>query len=120
MPNEREITVKDQRFISRLHKYVMGEISKREISLEDVAAYMCITRGQLNRRVKSITGLTAQRYVIRLKLNRACELLTDENEYMISEIAFMTGFGDATSFSRAFKREYGIAPSQYRMEHDVL
>lgn len=83
------------------------------ISLEDVASELLITRGQLNRRVKSITGITAQQYVMDMRMRSAKYMLVHTDMTMF-DIAINCGFTDLSSFSRAFHRECNISPTKYR------
>ncbi len=83
------------------------------ISLEDVASELLITRGQLNRRVKTITGITAQQYMMDMRMRRAKQLLS-ETDTAVLDIAITCGFSDLSSFSRAFHREFDLSPTAYR------
>ena len=103
----------DREFMDRLDAIVRERLPQGQFSLETLASEMFITRGQLNRRVKTITGETTQHYVQKLKLEQAMQLL-QTSELTISEIGYRCGFEDATSFSRAFKRTFGQPPTQYR------
>ena len=75
---------------------------------------MCLSSGQLNRKMKSITGNTTQNYVLRLRLEQARILLQSDSESPIADIAYRCGFEDAATFSRAFKRVFDSTPSQMR------
>ena len=84
--------------------------------METLASEMCITRGQLNRKVKAITGITLQQYVMRIRLEYARLLMKQSPDTTIFEIACRCGFDDAASFSRAFRRTFNQSPTQYREE----
>lgn len=110
---EGMLSATDRQFLDKLNGFIQNHLQDGGLSIESLASEMCITRGQLNRRVKTITGATTQQYVLRLRLEQAMQLL-QTSELTISEIGYRCGFEDATSFSRAFKRTFGQPPTQYR------
>lgn len=116
IPEQEELSTSDQELLDRLVDEVRSNMTHGDISIETLASKLCITRGQLNRRIKSITGVTTQQYVLRIRLEHARLLLVDNKETPISEVALECGFEDATSFSRAFRRTFEKSPSQYRNE----
>lgn len=112
--HEETMNKSDQELLSRLVSLVKQSMPTGDLSIESLASNLCITRGQLNRRIKSIAGVTTQQYVLRIRLEHSRILLRQESDTSISEIAYKCGFEDATSFSRAFRRTFGKSPSQYR------
>lgn len=113
MNNSKRYHKSHQQFLERLSELIISSMASGQVSIESLASKMYISRGQLTRRVKAITGLTTQQYAMQIRLDKASELLSSQ-EYSIYDIAFKCGFEDPTSFSRAFRRKYGIPPSVYR------
>ena len=114
-----KLRAKDRDFINRLVTATVAQMGKGRISLHDIASEMCITRGQLNRRVKSLTGMTAQQYTLSVRMRQARILLQEQPLMPINEIAYHCGFDDATSFSRAFRRSFSTTPSSYREQEGL-
>ncbi|MBQ2839321.1 MAG: helix-turn-helix transcriptional regulator [Muribaculaceae bacterium] len=110
----------NQFFLERLTSIIKKEMASGSVSLEAIASQMYITRGQLTRRVKAIKGMTTQQYAMKVRLTHASNLLKNNIDMAISEVAFRCGFEDATSFSRAFRRKYGISPSEYRNDDNLI
>lgn len=110
----------NQFFLERLSSIIKKEMASGSVSLEAIASQMYITRGQLTRRVKAINGMTTQQYAMKIRLTHASNLLKNNTDMPISEVAFRCGFEDATSFSRAFRRKYGISPSKYREDDNLI
>ena len=111
---ERSISSSDRTFLDKLASYVISNLDSGHLGVEDIASHMCLSSGQLNRRIKTITGFTTQNYVLRLRLEQARILLQGEPQSQIADIAYRCGFEDAASFSRAFKRVFDATPSQIR------
>jgi transcriptional regulator GlxA family with amidase domain len=65
---------------------------------------------------KNEVGIPPKKYLSNLKINKAKELLAESDD-PINLIASSVGFSDALSFSKFFRKELGISPSQYRKEH---
>lgn len=79
----------------------------------DLARVADCSQSQLRRRVHAVFGLTPKQYVLRVKVERAMELLTETNDDL-SEVAHQVGFYDQPDFSRRFARITGRTPSQFR------
>lgn len=106
----------DRQFINQLVALVKRDMVQTDLSVESLASELCMTRGQLNRRVKSITGITAQQYVMRIRMEQARLLLTSQPDIPVSEVSYRCGFSDPSSFTRAFRQIFSVSPSQYRIE----
>ena len=82
------------------------------LSIEDITEYFSISRSSLQALFKANINKAPKNYIINLKLKRSKELLL-ENKYTITEIAYMLGFSSIHYFSRAFKQQFNLTPSEY-------
>jgi AraC-like DNA-binding protein len=106
----------NKQFLRQLVNSIMERISDKGYSVEALASDMCITSGHLNRKIKSITGITTQQYILRIRMEYAKHILLNSPDLTISEVAYKCGFEDAASFSRAFRRTFDKSPSQMRQD----
>ena len=108
-PETEEPTI-DSRFLARFKEVVEARMSDSEVSVEDLAADMNLSRVQLYRKVKAITDSSPVELLRTARLKRAYQLLvtTDKN---ISEVAYDVGFSAPSYFTKCFKDEFGISPS---------
>ena len=100
-------------FIARFKKVVEEQMGNSNISVEDLAAKMGLSRVQLYRKVKALTGNTPVDLLRKARLARAQELLTS-TELTVSEIAYQVGFASPSYFTKCYKDEYGVVPGEAR------
>ena len=100
-------------FITRFKEAVEARLGESELSIEDLAADMNLSRVQLYRKVKSFTGSTPVELVRTARLNRGYQMLltTDKS---VSEVAYLVGFSAPSYFTKCFKEEYGMLPGDLR------
>ena len=100
-------------FITRFKEVVESRMGDSDISVEDLAADMNLSRVQLYRKVKAVTGSSPVELLRNARLNRAYQLLltTDKS---VSEVAYMVGFTAPSYFTKCFKDEYGMLPGEVR------
>jgi AraC-like DNA-binding protein len=95
---------------------VLGFLNRefgKHITSEDILKRIPMSRSTLNRNFSKAFGMTPMRYLNKLRLDHAAELLASSN-LSISEIARQCGFEDSNYFTRAFRRKFGITPGQWR------
>ncbi len=92
---------------------MLEENFEKDISLDDISASFHISTYYLSHIFKDITGYSVKNYRLLCRLASARELLVS-SDHNIKEICEMTGFPDMSNFSRRFKHEYGITPTEYR------
>ena len=73
---------------------------------------MCMSRASLFRKIKSLTGVSLNRFILIYRLNRAAEMVRSR-EYRFNEIADMLGFSTQSHFSYCFKQQFGMSPREY-------
>jgi ABC-type sugar transport system substrate-binding protein/AraC-like DNA-binding protein len=97
-------------FIVRFKDVVEARLADSDLSVDDLAAAMNLSRVQLYRKVKAISGSSPVELLRTARLNRGYQLLIKTNK-TISEIAYEIGFTAPSYFTRCFKNEFGISPS---------
>lgn len=100
-------------FISRFREVVESRLDNSDLSVDDLAADMNLSRVQLYRKVKAVTGSSPVELLRTARLNRAYQLLltTDKS---VSEVAYAVGFSAPAYFTKCFKEEYGMVPGDVR------
>ena len=100
-------------FISRFKNMVEERLSDNDLSIEDLAADMGLSRVQLYRKVKALTGSTPVDLLRKARLAQAHRLL-QESTLTVSEIAYQVGFASPSYFTKCYKDEFGTVPGEAR------
>ena len=100
-------------FISRFKQMVEERLADSHLSVEDLAAGMGLSRVQLYRKVKALTGSTPVDLLRKARLSQAQRLL-QESDLTVSEIAYQVGFASPSYFPKCYKDEFGIVPGEAR------
>ncbi|GAB3877478.1 substrate-binding domain-containing protein [Hymenobacter segetis] len=106
----------DQRFLATFSAIVEANLERADLSVEDVARSLGISRVQLYRKVKAVLGTSPTDFIQSVRLTKARQLLLDES-LTIAEVAYQLGFNSPSYFSTSFKGRYQISPSEYRALH---
>lgn len=109
---ENVLSPQDNMFMTELYHLMENELSNPELDITRMTQLLKISRTKFYYKVKGLTGENPSVFFKTYKLNRAAELLK-EGKYTISEIADMTGFNTLSHFSKSFKQQFGIPPSEY-------
>ena len=106
----------DQQLMRNIEQFVLQNMSRGQISLEEMATAMGMGRVPFYHKVRSITTKTPAEIVRDLRLKHACTLLVSTNINM-SELAINVGFKTAENFATIFKEKFGMTPLEYRMRN---
>ncbi|MBO7608461.1 MAG: helix-turn-helix domain-containing protein [Paludibacteraceae bacterium] len=100
-------------FLQAFVDVVRSKYQDSETSPDSLASALMVSKPTMNRKIKALTGKTPMEWVTEYRLNKALQLLQDHNDGKnISEIAYEVGFSDPSYFSKKFKDQFGILPSQ--------
>lgn len=98
---------------AKILKYVTENMSNPDLKIDDIAEAMGMSRSVLYAKIKQSVSMTPIDFVRHIRIMRASELLQQTDDTLAS-ISFEVGFSDPKYFSKVFKKEMGIVPSEYR------
>ena len=103
----------DEKLIESAVKYVENNISRSELSVEELSQELGMSRVHLYKKLLAITNKTPIEFIRVIRLKRAAQLLR-ESQQNVSEIAYQVGFNNPKYFSKYFREEFGELPSTYQ------
>lgn len=109
----KPIETKEDTFIEKVEKIILGNIEDEDFSVNELARTLLLSRSQVHRKIKALTGMSTAIYIRSVRLRKSKELLPNE-ELSISEIAYQVGFKSPVYFSQVFKETFGMSPSATR------
>jgi YesN/AraC family two-component response regulator len=107
---EKKLSNLEEHFMNKVMEVIEGHISEEEFSIEQFGKEVGMSRVQLHRKLKALSGKSASNYLRSVRLSKAKKLIKEEKGN-ISEIAYSVGFSSPAYFTRCFKEEYGYPPS---------
>jgi len=105
-------SVRDKDWFERVTKLIQDNISEPEISIENVAMEMNLSRSSFQRKIKGLTGLSPVEFIRVIRLKKAADLLST-GCYRINEVSYMVGFNKPSYFSALFKKQFGVLPKDF-------
>ena len=112
-PMHVTITTVDQKLMARIMENLEANMDNPEYSVEQMASDVGMHRMNLYRKIQSLYGMTPSEFIRTMRLKRAAQLLTDDPNLNVSEVADMVGFNTPKYFTKYFKELFGVLPSQY-------
>lgn len=101
----------DKTLLQRIDEIIERNISESEFSINELAGELCVSRATLFEKVKSVSGLTPNNY-IQLKRLKQAACYIESGEYQISEVCYLVGFSSTSYFTKCFKRQFGLLPTE--------
>ena len=108
--NEKIADQKNKEFLDKLDRLILANLLQTDLDVNFIAKELCVSYSTLHRRVKLLTGLTTNEYIRKHRLAKAMQLLRDGHN--ATYVAIQCGFNSHSYFTRCFKSEYGILPSE--------
>lgn len=115
-PGEIVITSLDEKMVEKATKYVVANMKRTDLSVEELSAHMGMSRVHFYKRLKGVTGKTPVEFIRLLRLKRSAQLLR-ASQLNVSEVAYQVGFNNPKYFARYFADEFGMLPSVYKDQH---
>jgi len=107
---KEKTTTLDNDFIKNVLKYINENISEPELSVEELASKVFLSRSQLYRKIKTLTGVSVNEFIRNVRLEKAKELIELGNDN-ITEISYKVGFSSPSYFTKCYKDKYGYLPT---------
>ena len=107
------LSPQDRKFMDEVYEMMEKLLAQQDLNVNSMCRDMFISPSKFNYKIKELTGETPGIFFRKYKLNKAAQMLHD-GQYSISEVAVLTGFSTAAHFSVAFKKQFGVSPSEYQ------
>ncbi|NNF21769.1 MAG: helix-turn-helix domain-containing protein, partial [Saprospiraceae bacterium] len=107
----QELSPTEKKFLERVQKTLEEQLANEKFGVSELAGKLGMSRSNLLRKIKSITGLSANKYIRQLRLEHAVELFKKQSP-TVSEVAYKTGFSSTSYFIKCFKDEFGYPPGE--------
>mgnify|MGYP006268592033 FL=1 len=111
-PSEVTVTPTDERILEKAIKVVDENMIEEDFDVQQFSRLMGMSKSSLVRKLKAITGLTPLHFVQSMRLKRAAVLL--KGGMSVSEAATQVGMYNMSYFSKLFRKEFGVVPSEYK------
>jgi AraC-like DNA-binding protein len=111
-PKEISVNSYDERFLTSLQKILDNELTQSDFTAEKFAQTLGMSRMQLHRKLKALTGQTATEFIRSQRLKLAADLLKS-SQVNVSEIGYTVGFNNHSYFTQCFKNQFGVSPIEY-------
>jgi len=106
----------DEKLLEKVIKYTNEKMADTEFGVEELSKLVGMSSVYLNKKMSALTGKTTSEYVRFIRLRKAAQLL-EKSDLSISQVAYEVGYNSPKYFSKYFKDEYGILPSEYRKNY---
>ncbi|MCR9251510.1 MAG: response regulator [bacterium] len=111
MENSVNTTSADRDFLQKVISYISENISDSKLSVELLASEVTLSRSQLYRKMKTLTGLNVNEFIRRIRLEQAKKMITTGN-VNINEVCYQVGFSSASYFTKCYKEYFGVVPNK--------
>lgn len=106
----------DRIFLEKAYDVINKFIEDADFDISTFSSEMALSRTNLFRKIKGVTGQTPNKFINTIRLHKSAELLSFHPEYSISEISYKVGFTSPKYFGKCFKDHYGMSPKDYRIK----
>jgi signal transduction histidine kinase/DNA-binding response OmpR family regulator len=112
-PGEVAVTSMDDAFLQKVKSVVETHIGDEGFGVENLGNEVSMSRSQVHRKLTALTGMSASDFIRYLRLHRAMDLLK-QNAATVAEIAYSVGFNSPAHFTKCFRDQFGMTPTEAR------
>ncbi len=112
-----EVKGNDELLMERIMKAINKNLDDSDFNVETLCSEVGISRAQLHRKMKELTGLSTSEFIRNIRLEQAARLLK-EQKINVTQVAYTVGFSNLAHFSTIFRKHFGVAPSEYAAQKD--
>ena len=113
-----EVKGNNDALMERIMRSINAHMSDTDYNVDTLAEDVGISRAQLHRKMKELTGISSGKFLRNLRMEQAARLLR-ESKVNVSQVAYNVGYSDLAHFSTAFKNYFGQSPSEYAESHKL-
>lgn len=108
----KEVKGNDELLMERIMKAINKNLSDSDFNVDALTQEVGISRAQLHRKMKEMTGISTSEFIRNIRLEQAARLLR-EQKINVTQVAYTVGFSNLAHFSTIFRKHFGMAPSEY-------
>jgi YesN/AraC family two-component response regulator len=109
---EKQVKGNDEMLMERIMKVVNDHLDDSEFNVDMLTKEVGISRAQLHRKMKDMTGLPVSEFIRNIRLEQAVRLL-EEQKINVTQVAYSVGFSNLAHFSTVFRKQFGVSPTEY-------
>lgn len=102
----------EDKFMAKVLDYIHSNLDNTELSIDKFSDDIGMSRVQLYRKIKAVTGSSPSKLILDIRLKKAAELLSTTDD-TVTEVSYKCGFNEVSYFGKCFKANYNISPSEY-------
>ncbi|AHW59519.1 ABC-type sugar transport system, substrate-binding protein, contains N-terminal xre family HTH domain [Draconibacterium orientale] len=110
--DDKDLSRLDRKFLNKISQIVEEHLEKEELTVEELSQLLGLSRVHVYRKIKKLTGMSVSEFVRSVKLKLSLNLIKT-NGKTIAEIAYEVGFSSPSYFTKCFKAQFGISPSEF-------
>lgn len=111
-PGKIRLNSMDEEFLNKTIEIIKSNLANEAFSVDDFSKKIGLSRQQLTRKLKAVTGFSTQDFIRKIRLDCAAIYLKEQTA-TVTEIAFSVGFDNSAYFAKCFKEQFGCSPSEY-------
>ena len=109
---EKQVKGNDELLMERIMKVVNDHLDDSDFNVDALTKEVGISRAQLHRKMKEMTGLPVSEFIRNIRLEQAVRLL-EEQKINVTQVAYSVGFSNLAHFSTVFRKQFGVSPTEY-------